>query len=127
VQVERETGLLYGFDWILTSTYRDQEYQDKLFRQGRDGKPGRIVTWTKHSRHTNRKAWDICILKGKVPQWDTAKTDVNNDDIPDYKEFYEIGKSMGLDCGGDYNDWVHFEAPRKEKVDGAEKTKEEGP
>ena len=39
-----------GIDFILTSTFRDQESQKELYEQGRT-KPGRIVTWTLKSNH----------------------------------------------------------------------------
>lgn len=45
----------------ITETYRPQERQDELFAQGRTT-PGRIVTWTRNSRHTLRKAWDFVVL-----------------------------------------------------------------
>ena len=43
----------------ITETYRTQERQDELYEQGRT-MPGKIVTWTRNSRHTARHAWDIC-------------------------------------------------------------------
>ena len=110
VKVEQELGMSYGFDWGVTSTYRDQEFQNNLYEQGRT-KPGKVVTWTRHSRHTARRAWDI-VVKDKDGNlvWD-VKADTNADNIPDYKQLAGIGKSMGLHCGADYGDWCHFEAP----------------
>ena len=44
---------------LITETYRSQERQDYLYEQGRT-RSGKIVTWTHNSRHTSRRAWDIC-------------------------------------------------------------------
>ncbi|HIU48904.1 MAG TPA: M15 family metallopeptidase [Candidatus Avimonoglobus intestinipullorum] len=43
----------------ITETYRSQARQEYLYEQGRT-RPGAVVTWTKNSRHTARRAWDIC-------------------------------------------------------------------
>ena len=48
-----------GLNVLITETYRSQERQDYLYAQGRT-RPGNKVTWTKSSRHTSRRAWDIC-------------------------------------------------------------------
>lgn len=50
-----------GIRVTITETYRPQERQDELWAQGRT-RPGRIVTWTRNSRHTLRKAWDFVVL-----------------------------------------------------------------
>lgn len=47
-----------GYDIFLTETYRSKERQEYLYSLGRT-RPGRIVTWTKNSRHISRRAWDI--------------------------------------------------------------------
>ena len=47
--------------FMFTSTYRSQEEQDAIYSQGRTT-PGKIVTWTHHSRHTERDAFDIALL-----------------------------------------------------------------
>ena len=55
-----------GINYIVTCTFRSQLEQDQLYEQGRS-KPGQIVTWTRKSRHTDREAFDIAILKnGKI-------------------------------------------------------------
>ena len=89
-----------GQDYVLTCTYRSQEEQDALYNIGRTT-PGRVVTWTKNSKHTERKAFDIAIIKfGKV-SWLTA----------DYKKAVDIGTQVGLDCGGNWKkaDYPHFQ------------------
>ncbi len=97
-----------GIPFIITCTYRSQEEQDELYAQGRT-KPGKIVTWTKHSRHSDHKAFDIAIVKDGKPTWD-LKVSVDGDDIPDYLEAAEIGRKVGLKPGADFKDYPHFES-----------------
>lgn len=100
---------LAGIDFILTATFRDQERQNALYAQGRT-KPGKVVTWTRNSRHTKRTAFDIAILRSGQPTWDT-KIDLNENDIPDYQEAGKIGESVGLEWGGKWHppDYPHFQ------------------
>lgn len=97
--------------FIITSTFRTQEEQDALYEQGRI-KPGKIVTWTHKSKHIEGKAFDIAILKNKKPTWD-IKVDVDDDEVPDYQEAAEIGRSVGLKAGADYKDYPHFELKKE--------------
>jgi peptidoglycan L-alanyl-D-glutamate endopeptidase CwlK len=87
-------------DFILTCTYRSQIEQDALFSQGRTT-PGKIVTWTKSSKHTERKAFDIAILKNGKISWDNS----------DYLIAGEVGMTIGLDWGGSWKkpDMPHFQ------------------
>lgn len=48
-----------------TETLRTAERQAELYAQGRT-KPGKIVTWVKHSNHQDGVAFDIC-FKGATP------------------------------------------------------------
>ena len=48
-----------GLNVLITETYRSQERQNYLYKQGRT-RSGQVVTWTLNSRHTSRRAWDIC-------------------------------------------------------------------
>ena len=48
-----------GLNVLITETYRSQERQSYLYKQGRT-RSGQVVTWTLNSRHTSRRAWDIC-------------------------------------------------------------------
>lgn len=93
--------------FILTCTFRSQEEQDILYEQGRT-RPGKVVTWTRKSKHTERRAFDIVICKDGVPNWN-YKADVNEDQIPDYRQAGEIGERIGLRWGGHFNDYCHFE------------------
>ncbi len=99
-----------GIPFMLTCTYRSQEEQDVLYAQGRTT-PGKKVTWTHHSKHTERTAFDIAILKDGKPTWDT-KVSVNGDDIPDYKQAGDIAVQCGLVWGGIWQtspDYPHFQ------------------
>lgn len=103
-----------GIPFMVTSTYRSPEEQANLYAQGRT-KPGKIVTWVKHSKHNDRKAFDIAILKMGVPVWD-VKISVDGDDIPDYEEAGQIGMEIGLTWGGSWKkkDYCHFELNEKD-------------
>lgn len=96
----REAMTKAGLDFILTCTYRSPEEQAELFAIGRT-KPGRKVTWTLKSKHCEGKAFDIAMLVNGKISWDAK----------DYKKAGEIGKSVGLEWGGDWKfpDSPHFQ------------------
>ena len=54
-----------GLDVFITETYRSQERQDYLYSLGRT-RAGSKVTWTRNSRHTSRRAWDIACHGGTL-------------------------------------------------------------
>ncbi len=82
---------------FITCTYRSQFEQDYLYAQGRDkDHPGPIVTWTRKSKHTERRAVDFA-LKQPNP-WD-MKCDVDHDSIPDFIEVGRIAEKHGLQWG----------------------------
>lgn len=89
-----------GLKVRITETYRSQERQNYLYEQGRT-RPGNKVTWTKNSRHTSRRAWDICQnVKGK--------------EYADSGFFVKCGKiaeKLGITWGGTWKqaDTPHFE------------------
>lgn len=91
---------IVGVDFVVTCTYRSQEEQNVLYAQGRTT-PGKVVTWTKNSRHTQRDAFDIAILKNGKITWDDT----------DYREAGNVGESVGLVWGGRWNppDYPHFQ------------------
>jgi peptidoglycan L-alanyl-D-glutamate endopeptidase CwlK len=72
--------------------------------------PGKVVTWTRNSRHTKRDAFDIAILLSGKPVWN-VKVDVNDDNIPDYQQAGEVGEACGLTWGGRWKqpDYPHFQ------------------
>jgi peptidoglycan L-alanyl-D-glutamate endopeptidase CwlK len=89
-----------GLKILITETYRSQERQNYLYAQGRTRK-GNIVTWTKNSRHTSRRAWDICQnIKGQ---------EYSNTNF--FKQCGKIAKELGITWGGDWStpDMPHFE------------------
>lgn len=106
IKMCEEAGHVQGTDWLITCTYRSQEEQDELYKQGRT-KPGRKVTWTHHSRHTQRDAIDFGILKSGKYMGD-IKVDVDGDEIPDYEELGQIAKECGFTWGGDWENNKDF-------------------
>lgn len=103
-----------GLNVLITETYRSQERQNYLYEQGRT-RSGKKVTWTKQSRHTSRRAWDICKnVKGH-----------EYDDPNFFKECGKIAKELGITWGGTWTstpDTPHFEVsadwqPPKEDAD----------
>lgn len=98
-----------GLNVLITETYRSQERQNYLYEQGRTTK-GNIVTWTKYSRHTSRRAWDICQnVKGQEYSNTTF-----------FRRCGEIARSMGIIWGGDWStpDMPHFEVSENWNYEG---------
>ena len=93
-----------GMKVKIIETYRSQERQDYLYEQGRT-RPGKIVTHTRSSIHTTKLAFDmIQNIAGKEY------------DKPFLDKLGELGKSIGLEWGGDFNgfyDGAHFQNPKK--------------
>lgn len=88
-----------GLNIFITETYRSQERQNYLYEQGRI-RPGQVVTWTKSSRHTSRRAWDIA-CNGSVLY-----------DMEMLRKAGSIAKSLGITWGGTWDkspDYPHFE------------------
>lgn len=110
-----------GLNVLVTETYRSQARQDYLYEQGRS-RPGKVVTWTHSSRHTSRRAWDICKnVKGQ------EYSDANF-----FKQCGAIAKDLGITWGGTWTstpDTPHFEisedwiAPKQEDDEMIEKIK----
>ena len=93
-----------GLSVRITETYRTQERQDMLYEQGRST-PGLIVTWTRNSKHTSRRAFDIC----------EDNTDDPYGDLEFFRKCAEIGKEVGLTPGyyfEDTQDMPHYELNR---------------
>ena len=118
-----------GLDVFITETYRPQSRQNELWEQGRtklydeNGKRLKIVTWTMHSRHTSRRAWDIA-CNGPILY-----------DIDTLNKAGAIAKSLGITWGGDWTtpDKPHFEidvsweAPKEDEEEVRYNTIEEIP
>lgn len=93
-----------GLPVYITETYRPQERQNELYAQGRT-KPGKIVTWTKNSRHKSRRAWDICKMSGGQADYsDTAF----------FKACGNVARELGITWGGTWStpDMPHFEVSK---------------
>lgn len=97
-----------GLNVLITETYRSQERQNYLYEQGRT-RAGKKVTWTKSSRHTSRRAWDIC-------------KNVRGQEYSDSKFFRQCGEiaaELGITWGGVWKsspDTPHFEISADWKV-----------
>jgi len=92
-----------GLTFKVTSGNRTQAEQNALYAQGRT-KPGKVVTWTRKSRHIGGKAIDITLFSGKNPVWDSKH----------YDRAGVIGEQLGLVWGGRWKrtpDRPHFELP----------------
>lgn len=97
-----------GLNVLITETYRSQERQNWLYEQGRS-REGKVVTWTKNSRHTSRRAWDIC--KNAKGQEYSDKTF--------FKKCAEVAALLGITWGGEWKnspDTPHFEIDLDWKV-----------
>lgn len=90
-----------GLDVFVTETYRSQERQDYLYSLGRT-RAGNKVTWTKSSRHTSRRAWDIACRGGVL--YNTAVL----------AQCGAVAAELGITWGGAWStpDTPHFEVGR---------------
>lgn len=97
-----------GVSVIITSTFRNAESQNDLYAQGRT-KPGTKVTNAKagQSWHNFRCAFDFAPQIGKSIPWNDSEL---------FTHIGEIGKSVGLEWGGD---WKSFkDMPHLQFTDG---------
>lgn len=87
-----------GINIFITETYRSQDRQDYLYAQGRT-REGNVVTWTRSSRHTSRRAWDIA-CNGNV-LYDKAMI----------RKAGAVAAELGITWGGTWStpDMPHFE------------------
>lgn len=91
-----------GFEIRVISTFRDAEFQNHLYAQGRT-RPGDVVTWVVggYSNHNYRRAFDIGVfVNGKYMR-----------EHPGYNKVGPLGESLGLAWGGRWRkpDRPHFE------------------
>ena len=91
-----------GLNVLIANTLRDNEYQAKLYAQGRTT-PGTIVTNSKTTTfHGAGLAFDICRnVKGH-----------EYDDLSFFSDCGKIGKEIGFSWGGDWKSFVdrpHFQ------------------
>jgi peptidoglycan L-alanyl-D-glutamate endopeptidase CwlK len=100
-----------------TRTYAEQA---EIYAQGRT-KPGRIVTKAGpgRSNHNFGTAWDVGLFNDSDYL----------DDSPLYKEVGKVGKSLGLEWGGDWRsiiDEPHFQLPTEYNMTQVRERFEEG-
>jgi peptidoglycan L-alanyl-D-glutamate endopeptidase CwlK len=78
-----------GITVKITSTYRDNAYQNSLFAQGRS-KPGKIVTFARggQSWHNYRLAFDFAVVHNGKIDWGDRKS---------YLAARQIGVALGLE------------------------------
>jgi peptidoglycan L-alanyl-D-glutamate endopeptidase CwlK len=83
---------------LVYSTYRDKEAQDAEYAKGRTA-PGKIVTNAKggDSYHQYKVAFDFVPLVAGQPSWGSKDH---------YQKCAAIGKSLGLEWGGDFTTLV---------------------
>lgn len=111
LQVVERAAVLAGedknVDFEIVQGNRTQEYQNWLYQQGRT-RPGKIVTWTKNSKHIGGGAIDFAALDsaGKIT-WD-AKL------YPQIASIFQKASNqlgVGITWGGQWTnkDWGHIE------------------
>lgn len=99
-----------GIKVKVTATVRTVEEQNKLFAQGRTA-GGRVVTNAEGSNYGSNHQWgiafDVCVkeYKDKSGKWVVCESDEEKYDDNKLKKVGEIGKSVGLEWGGD---WIEF-------------------
>jgi peptidoglycan L-alanyl-D-glutamate endopeptidase CwlK len=100
-----------GIVFKIISGTRTYAEQDALFAQGRTKFPGPIVTRARggQSNHNFGVAWDIGVFRGGqyIPESDL------------YDKAGNIGKSLGLEWGGDWKgiqDKPHFQAVKEAEL-----------
>jgi len=96
-----------GIDVLITSTFRDNESQAKLYAQGRTI-PGKIVTNAAAGRsfHNYRVAFDFVPLVNGKAIWD---------DDALWDKCGAIGQQVGLEWGGS---WKFKDKPHMQDTDG---------
>lgn len=104
-----------GIDVLITCTYRPQAEQTALYAQGRT-KPGKVVTWTLRSRHSEvdadgnpaSTAFDFVPLRAGKAVW--SATDAA------WRTAGKVAESLGLEWGGAWpagkRDMPHVQMPR---------------
>lgn len=97
-----------GFETRLTSGYRSDEEQTKLYEQGRTT-PGNIVTRARagESYHNYGLAVDFVIIHEGRADYD-VEADRNGNGRSDWEEIGELGKALGFEWGGDWESFPDY-------------------
>lgn len=101
----KELCLNVGITILIYCTWRDQESQDKAFKEGKSKLkfPNSKHNFIDSEGRRSAKAFDCVPMRGKTAQWN---------DVTSYAKMGEIGKSIGLRWGGEFkgfSDKPHFE------------------
>ena len=114
-----------GIKIKITQTIRTVEEQDELYSLGRT-KEGEIVTHARGldygSNHQWGVAFDVCIdeYKDESGDWVKCTSDLEKYDESKLKRVGKLGKSVGLDWGGDWKgdrtDTPHFQLKNCDKM-----------
>lgn len=64
---------LDGAPVVVVESYRSQARQDALYAQGRTTQ-GNVVTWTRNSLHTQRRAFDIAFVVNGRLTWQVPRS-----------------------------------------------------
>ena len=94
-----------GLNIIISETFRTKAEQNALYAKGRTA-PGSVMTKVQfpYSLHNWAIAFDIAVIINGKANWD----------LQYYKKIAPIGKSLGLESGGDwksFKDWPHYQLP----------------
>lgn len=113
-------------------TFRSIAEQDALYKQGRDGNPGPIVTKAKggqshhnatdHNGRPAAEAFDVVPLRQGRAVWGTKGDGIDLDDSDDHKDDLEVwqhvgenGVAVGLKWygtpGSEFKEFPHFQNP----------------
>lgn len=104
-----------GLSLIVTCVYRSPAEQGRLYKQGRFGNPGPIVTncngTSKKSNHNHfpSRALDCAVVDGGKITWDEKY----------YWPLVALAKKHGLVSGGSWasiQDWPHLELPKDKEA-----------
>jgi len=104
-----------GLTIIISETVRTKTEQDALYAKGRTA-PGPIVTNCQYpfSPHNWGVAFDFAVIGSNGSAAWSATTDTDKDGKVDWNEVAILGKSLGLEWGGDWQRFIdrpHFEMP----------------
>lgn len=107
VKVVRRAAEITTQPFQIVQGARTQAYQDALYAQGRT-KPGKIVTWTRNSKHIGGNAVDFAALKNGAISWTQSLYP------PIAHAFKVAAKELGvaIEWGGDWKktkDWGHVQ------------------
>lgn len=95
-------------DFAIVQGVRTQAYQNELYEQGRT-RPGKIVTWTRDSKHIGGRAIDFAAYVDGTITWDEQYY------LPIVNAFKRAAELMNvqIECGADWppkkRDYGHIE------------------